>query len=62
MQVEFKIQHAETKMGETLCLVGDRATGTNWNAKTALEFKTTAMLYPEWHAVRRVFVQSKQDA
>lgn len=51
MLVQFKIMHAQTKMGENLVMVGNQNIGSNWDIKKALHFQTQPNQYPSWTAL-----------
>lgn len=50
MQLRFKINKAETKMGQSLFVVGNRSFIGKWDSKLAHKMSTNGKLYPAWES------------
>ena len=48
MRITFKLNNAETKIGEILYVVGSIASLGEWKDKSALQMTTSAKDYPCW--------------
>ena len=48
MQVQFKIQKADTKPGQNVFVVGNKPQLGNWDNKKAHKLSTEKGTYPAW--------------